>query len=324
MTDQRPSAATACLARQGVTAPFVSAGPVQLAASALLPDALAVRCVPKSPLGPRALRVEGDVDATWLRGLPWVARVVPQQSGAFVEVTTAALYEWVVAALTDGSEPGAGTEGSGMTLDVRHGPPEEPPRLRDVRDAATAEAVRRLLGARGFAIGTGGEVEVVVTGSVDVPNGPLRARHGGFVYPGDLVAEIAPRLRLDDTTASALLRFALLRHDRSSSVVLDEQALYGAAAATFLTLTRDCAAAEGPLQESRALRALLVHLDLMPSVVARSATGREPALLTRYLDTLADRMRATRQRPAALDRAVRVVAGRGMHLAGLAGPGTDS
>jgi hypothetical protein len=308
--------------------PYMSRGPVETAAVAMLPDAVAVRCAPKSPLGPRALRVDGEISADWLRAQPWVGGVHQRPFGAYVAPTTAALYDWVVTTFAPGSEPGRGNEGDGLTVDVRAAPPTPPTppaqrqRLDDRRAAAAAAAARRLLAARGFTVAAGGDVEVLATGPVDVPNGPLRARLGGFVYPTDLTEEIARRLRLDETQAGALLRYALLRHERSSSVTIDERAVYGPTAEAFATLTRDRGAAGAPLRDSRALRALLLHLDMMPSVVARSATARDAAFLVRFLDTLADRLRATPQRPAAVQAAVDVVVERAFALAHLDGPMT--
>lgn len=167
--------------------------------------------------------------------------------------------------------------------------------------------------------GWAGRLEIMAVGPVDVPNGPLRARHGGMLYAGDLHSELrawvaawcrpGPQGTREadfdewrEHYATALLRLILLRTERTGHITLEAPKLRTEHAAAFAALMEarlladEAPAAEpgGAPEPNRALRALLLHLDALPAAVARSATRLEPAYLIRYGDGLADRARACR------------------------------
>jgi arginyl-tRNA synthetase len=195
-------------------------------------------------------------------------------------------------------------------------------------------------------------VETATVGTVEVPNGALRARHGGVVYVNDLVSEISdglvahagepPNRPFDDDLrgwceryAGALLRYLLLRTERSRHISLQESKLYGddfrvfARVVAALRIPDAPAIPDGtaahPLTTAgdRALRSLLLHLNLLPATVARSTTQLEPAFIVRFVTGLVARGVACRGHVPAGDAlwlAFAAALDRGLALSGMEPP----
>ena len=132
---------------------YVGTGPVESQVLALLHDCAGgefeTSIAPRSPLGPRAVRVqlrEGPAApppeawqalASVLKDQWWVDAVAPRRQYVYVRVTTGALRTWVAA----GTGPVAGDEGRGRS--VRVWLRERDPRsLGGRRQAAVARTAR--------------------------------------------------------------------------------------------------------------------------------------------------------------------------------------
>jgi hypothetical protein len=308
---------------------FAGSGPVETHVLDLLRDCAGgefeASIAPRSPLGPRAVRIQlrdAPADPTpeaWralasvLEDQWWVDAVAPRPQQAYVRVTTGALRGWVAA----GSGPVTGSEGAGrsvrMWLRAR-----DPGSLAGRRQAAVGRSLAALLSSRGFRTAlVEGQPEVdgrgrlvpVDLGEVDVQHGPLRARHGGSVNAGDVLGEIRDRLAPSpaDAHAEALLAFVLLRTPRTRRVQLADETLKREASgfASLLearAIAGTCAAAPdenglGPAAgdgSEPSVRDLALELDLLPGVAARAAEALEPSLLIRFVRSVADRVHAAK------------------------------
>jgi hypothetical protein len=210
------------------------AGPVETRVVALLRDRaggeFSTSIAPRSPLGPRAVRVQlkgaanGSSPDAWqelarlLEEEPWVDAVAPRRQQLYLRVTSEALRSWVADGL-GGERPAGGDEGAGRPVVVRLGGAAASGSLGAFRCAAAARSVAALLRSRGFqleadttgdddsamaAVGGGAPIVVVgeapgplgervvhaEVGEVDVRHGALRARHGGSVSAEDVLGEI--------------------------------------------------------------------------------------------------------------------------------------
>jgi hypothetical protein len=239
-------------------------GPVETRVVALLRDRaggeFATSIAPRSPLGPRAVRVRlkgapnGSSPDAWrelarlLQEEPWVDAVAPRPQQLYVRVTSEALRSWVAAGL-GGERPARGDEGAGRPVVVRLGGAVAPGTLDAFRRAAVARSVAALLRSRGFQVETettAGEAAPVVVivgeapsplgervvhaqvGEVDVRHGALRARHGGSVSAGDVLGEIRDGLAppgANEDYPDRLLAYLLLREPRARRVQLDDERL---------------------------------------------------------------------------------------------------
>lgn len=313
---------------------YVGTGPVESKVLALLQDCAGgefeTSIAPRSPLGPRAVRVQlrnapavpspeaWQALASVLKDQWWVDAVTPRAQHVYVRVTTDALRKWVAA----GSGPVAGDEGRGRSVRVwlRE---RDPGSLGGRRQAAVGRSVAALLASRGFetsvVVGVppapnGGQLVPVDLGEVDVRHGPLRARHGGSVNVDDVLGEIRGRLASapavagsGDLYAKALLAFVLLRTPRTRRVQLADETLEREASA-FASLLEARAIAStraaepdgtglGPVAgdgSEPAVRELATELDLLPGAAARAAEALEPALLIRFVRSVADRVQTAK------------------------------
>jgi len=156
-------------------------------------------------------------------------------------------------------------------------------------------------------------------GEVDVPHGGLRARYGGGVRVRDLLDAIGARLwsrksygdltahRFDaapDAQDEATLTFVFLRTERGRRLQLTDNKVEAESAAFESVLYSSEIALrnakcvdnsrrvkEEQTAEDRA-RDLALELDCLASTAARACSELEPALVGRYLRSLADRARA--------------------------------
>jgi hypothetical protein len=307
---------------------YAGTGPVEFQVLAMLRDCAGdgfeTSIAPRSPLGPRAVRVQlkdapgRPSPEAWqalgsvLEDQWWVDAVAPRPRHLYLRVTTDALRTWVAA----GSVPVAGEEGAGRSIRVwlRE---RDPASLEGRRQAAVGRSVAALLASRGFktsvAVGAppapeGAHLVPVDLGEVDVRHGPLRARHGGSVNVDDVLGDVNDRLAPSpapagwgDLHAEALLTFVLLRTPRARRIQLDDETLKREAAA-FASLLEARAIADtraaapdgaglGPATGSEpAARELASELDLLPGTAARAAEALEPALLIRFTRSVADRV----------------------------------
>lgn len=311
---------------------YAGTGPVEAQVLALLRDCaggeFTASIAPRSPLGPRAVRVQldgvpgGSSPDAWqalasvLEDQWWVDAVAPRRQHMYVRVTTDALRAWVAAGLG----PVAGDEGAGRTIRVWLAG-RDPGSLGARRQAAMGRSVAALLASRGFetsvvvgAAPNGGHLVPVEIGEVDVRHGPLRARHGGSVNVDDVLGEIRERLapshalgEWSDRYAEALLAFVLLRTPRARRVQLDDEMLRREAS-TFESVLEARAIADARTAVSagggsgppagggaeQAVRELAAELDLLLDAAARAAGALEPALLMRFLRSVADRVHAAK------------------------------
>ncbi|ETX02038.1 MAG: hypothetical protein ETSY1_05055 [Candidatus Entotheonella factor] len=167
-----------------------------------------------------------------------------------------------------------------------------------------------------------GDIIRIPVGAVDVPHGPLRARYGGTVSADDLLVSIRngsiTEFRLNggrmvsqdgnDRYDEASLAFVLLRTPRARRIQLDNAKLLGEAAAfdsvltarrfshpgVGLAATADVVPQSSAGGSERAVHDLAIELDLLSTVAARAANDLEPALLARYMRSLADRAHLAR------------------------------
>jgi hypothetical protein len=313
---------------------FEATGPVESRVLALLHECAGgefeTSIAPRSPLGPRVIRVQlreataaaspeaWQALASVLEGQWWVDAVAPRARHLYVRVTTEALRGWVAA----GSGPVTGDEGAGRSVRVWIRA-RDPGSLAGRRQAAVGRSLAALLSSRGFetSVVTGepaargrGRLVPVDLGEVDVQHGPLRARHGGSVTAADVLGEIRDRLAPSPALAAegdrygeALLAFLLLRTPRTRRVQLADEILEREASAFASVLeawaiagTRAAApdgAGLGPVAgdgSEPAVRELATELDLLPGVAARAAEALEPGLLIRFVRSVADRVHAAK------------------------------
>jgi hypothetical protein len=297
--------------------------------------------------------------AQWLAKQPWTEATTARPTHVYIRVSTNALRSWVAASLVD-SGPASPRERGRQAVVRLADSAVPPPRPLDLfREAVVGRAIAALLTLSGDEVvldpvtptrsdtaaqalrgmgsivvhldgasATGGaDVVRASVGCVDVPHGPLRARHGGAVSADDLLDEIregeAQRRGQDlsdlvqarsDEYAEALLAFILLRTERARHIQLDEGKLRVESAAfdSVLTARGIAGTFTGPLGisaatpagaegDERALRDLAIELDLLFPVAARAASGLEPALLTRYVRSLAAQALAARSHLPATD-----------------------
>jgi hypothetical protein len=283
---------------------FEGTGPVEAAAGALARACAgkeaAVSMAQRSPVGPRAVRVqpaEPDREAcaalaACLDGEGWVETVVSRPKCVYVRVTTHALRTWVAEGLAGRA---GGSEGDGQKVEVAY--PEEGRSLHRFRERAAGRSIAAMLRSRGFEVAIGArEAGVsmngkdVPVGEVDVRHGPLRARHGGSVDADDVAAE------LGGAHAEALLALVLLRTQRARRAQLDDDKLSREAAAfdALLAARRIADGAAGraapPAGDGdQAVRELAAELDQLPLTAARAAGALEPALVTRLAHSIAER-----------------------------------
>jgi hypothetical protein len=313
---------------------YAGTGPVESNVLALLQDCAGgefeASIAPRSPLGPRAVRVQlreapdAPSPEAWkalasvLKDQWWVDAVAPRAQHVYLRVTTGALRTWVAA----GTGPVMGDEGRGRSVRVwlRE---RDPGSLGGRRQAAVGRSVAALLASRGFetsvvtgrpAAPDGGQLVPVDLGEVDVRHGPLRARHGGSVNADDVLEEVRGRLASapgvagsGDLHAEAMLAFVLLRTQRTRRVQLADETLEREASA-FASLLEARAIAHtraaepdetglGPVAgdgSEPAVRELATELDLLPGVAARAAETLEPALLIRFIRSVADRVQTAK------------------------------
>jgi hypothetical protein len=132
---------------------------------------------------------------------------------------------------------------------------------------------------------------------------------------GEMRERLAPSLVLaegGERYAEALLAFVLVRRPRASRVELDDETLKREAnafgsllEARAIASTRAAApdaAGSGPAAGSEpAVRELASELDLLPGTAARAAEAFEPALLIRFMRSLADRVHTAKTSLPAAD-----------------------
>lgn len=306
-------------------------------------DVVDVSVAPRSPLGPFAVSVLVGAEtrdearerthrlATRLAGVPWVARAVARTPTVYLQVADHVLREWVGEAFRPGSAPAVTrAEGAGQRVLVQLlAPPESRPgQLAQVRAARVARTVAAVLRAQGYDVASvGGSTtrRVVVTtasdspghatvGPVDVPHGPLLARHGGVLFADDLVDDLRAHLvrrwnGLFDpgvdagawcgTYAEAFLTFLLLRAPRTHHVVLGEAHLFGVQAAAFdavvatrvwSTATADAPSGSRCASPPAELRSLLMAFDTLPRAVEQAANDLDAAPLVRFVTRLTERV----------------------------------
>jgi hypothetical protein len=319
---------------EAVLGRFAGTGPVEAGVLALLGECAGgefeASVAHRSPLGPRALRVqlkEATADPSpeaWtalgsvLEDQWWVDAVAPRPKYLYLRLTTDALRAWVAG----GPGPVEGDDGAGRSIRVWLRA-RDPGSLAGRRQAAVGRSVAALLTSRGFrtavvegqpAAGGRGRLVPVDLGEVDVRHGPLRARHGGSVNVDDVLGDIRRRLAPShglaeggDRFAEALLAFVLLRTPRTRRVQLADETLEREASA-FATLLEARAIAGsraaapdgnglGPAAgdgSEPAVRDLALELDMLPGVAARAAEALEPSLLIRFVRSVADRMHAAK------------------------------
>lgn len=291
----------------------------------------------------------------WLEGRPSVEAVMARPPNVYVRITTDALCSWVSESL---SECGlqSGQEGEGLFAVVRFNEAEANSSMLDqFRRASVGRAIAAMIAARGCRVhiesasdgdkttrglGNQGEsdgIEVDVwrghaaqsdnheivrapVAGVDLPHGPMRARHGGAVTVADLIRDIRKSqingqqdVRNTDLNPTgevhqdAVLAFVLFRTERTRRIQLDDAKLCGEvrnfeairSARRFIESCRENSApensepAKGNCDQER-IRELASEIDLLFCVMARAVSELEPAIIARYVRTLAQRVEAAR------------------------------
>jgi hypothetical protein len=267
--------------------------PVQARATALITEALGtsldVGVAVRSPLGPRALRIQvaagkgpssRDV-AAWAERQRWIDGVAERPRHVYARVGVDALRNWVTT-----TEPAM--TGRSVTLSWSRATQS----LTSFRIAMTADALEALLrwcgdevrradsGSGQLAVECDGGRSTVPVAGVDVRHGPLPARHGGTVGLTDLLTEIG-RERL---------AFGFLRTARPRRVELDDDWL-ARVEKEYDFIVGACEVPDASAAPSDdAVRALALEVDALPVVLARAVGDLDPAIVLRYGRSLAERL----------------------------------
>jgi hypothetical protein len=214
----------------------------------------------------------GDVER-WAE----VERVAVRPPHLYVRLSTDALHRWALGPLPDRVVTGRVVGYrlpviiAGRSLDA-------------VRLRAVATALVRLGEARGDRAviverNDPADADTLVVGPVEVPHGPLRARHGGSVDADDLMADLHAR-RGDG--AAAIVRFALLRTRAARRLRLDDGRLQAAA-----DQWAEVHAAPAGRFDEPAVRRLALELERVPATLAHAARRADPSLLAGLMVSLA-------------------------------------
>jgi hypothetical protein len=274
-------------------------GPVQRALAGKLAAAgftgVEVGLAERSPFAGPALRVRvgavGDPAAVarWLAAQAEVGAVAVRPPQVYVDLTTAALRRWAVAPVDDGAVS-FGSSSASLVHGVPpaddaglRGPTAETGSLDAFRVRAVAAARARLdeaHGATAAVVERPGGGPCAEVGAVEVPHGPLRARHGGSVVVEDLLADLPGD---GPAEAGALLRVVMLRTRAGRRLRLDDARLAVGAAdglALWAALAADDADPDngGPAPDPVA-RTLIIELERVPGARIQAGRRADPALL---------------------------------------------
>ncbi|MDQ1436721.1 MAG: lysine N6-hydroxylase [Acidimicrobiaceae bacterium] len=148
------------------------------------------------------------------------------------------------------------------------------------------------------------DIEGISHGMVGMPDGRMRSRYGNAVtadglldtvrtdlvarWPGRLPASWFEDQSAREQVAVGLVKYYLLRVERSKDVVYDEEQLWDGVLPRFAALVRTLTMlASRPRQRQvpdADLRPLLQVLDAFPETVRRASDRRDPVLLVRFVD----------------------------------------
>ena len=285
-----------------------------------------VEVVDRSPVGAGSVRIRPQGPAEqwretltcWFGSQDWVETLAVRPPHIYVRPTTDAIRSWV----TEGWTASLDALVCGPRLDIADIAPDASSSLDSARRTAVARALTALsrwcgdpeqeaasvfIGAAGTPVPPSGNLLTI--GAVDVAHGPLRARYGGVVNTDDLLAEIECRTQARTGRvagadhAAAALSFLLLRTPCRRRARMDdarieaETAVYG-----VLLSARLCSRQNGLSGQDRTAvrkqnsedsgRSLAITADQLPTVLQRSFSELEPALLARYGCDLSRRITA--------------------------------
>jgi hypothetical protein len=262
----------------------------------------------RSPFGRRAVRIRADQACPQaardgverLAREPWVAAAVATPPNIYLLVEDCALEAWVM------SQPVFRPPSASLSAELTYPDPAalSAAPLELMRQAAVGWALATLLRSRGvdvterhaasasnkafqaagrigLRLGVDGaltEIAVEVAG-VDVPQGALRARHGGVLHVADLLSELR---RVAPAPSSGLARFLMLRCERGQRLRIDETRLSADA-----EIFEEWEGAHGA-QPTRALRSaeradLILGLEALTGAGHRALEALDPHGLCRHL-----------------------------------------
>ena len=306
-------------------AEYESAEALAALVSTVLDHQVSGALVCRSPLGPRALRftvscgLPGDARsacnelADWAATQRWSQAIAVRSPHVYASPTLAALRaeaSAVSARRAALDEDYARVKGGEMEVRL-----DADLDLTACRARIVASACRALGG-----VGTG-----VQTGAVDVLNGALRTTHGGRFLTGDLLEDIEREIRSPSRAmvparempggalpqSRSVLQFLMLNADRSSRLLL-EPSKVARQIALFDRIVlieahaRALGGGDGAAERSQgdrgsALYDLAFDLGLFPAQHSRAAATLEPVILLRYVEGVANRLRAAAQELAPSD-----------------------
>lgn len=317
--------------------------PLQARVGALVADGLGrpvpVHSADRSPVGPRALRLAlaapgappSHALAEWAERQAWIDAVAARPENVYIRPAVAALEEWLQVDLADPAAACAAGRRDRVTVVCPAAP--EMDSLTAFRLARCADSLAALLRLCGGGLvvhdGTDAPLRTLVVrehdgrrrelpvGNVDVRHGALRARHGGLVALDDVLADMDAH---EPPSAHARLAFTLLRTPRARRVTLDDTRL-ARSTHELATLVGACRPPSGAPEAAgtrrpESIRALVLELDRLPSVVARAADAFDPAVVLRYAELLGGLIREL-EPAAALDPVARSALRLALEAAGI-------